>query len=64
LKPPAPPLLFRIVGKAKDGQVVTVGKYNTRAEAEADHARLKQEAYYRDLSIHEIPPAPAPPVES
>lgn len=60
MKAPLPPILFRIVGIAGDGQTVTLGKYRSQAEAEADHARFTKEAYYRNLSIQKVPP-PKPP---
>ena len=60
MKPPPPPILFRIIGKAGDGMTVTLGKYHSLAEAEQDHARLTSQAYYREIAIHEVVP-PAPP---
>ncbi len=61
MKTPPPPMLFRIVGKSRDGLVVTLGKYTTRDEAEQDLARLSKDAFYRDMKISAIaPPAPNP----
>lgn len=61
LKPPPPPLLFRIVGKSTDGITVTLGKYPSREEAEPDHARFVKQADYRDIAICEIPAPPQSP---
>lgn len=58
MKPPPPPILFRIVGKSRDGMTVTLGKYQTLVEAELDMVRLSRESFYRDLKIHEIVPPP------
>lgn len=61
MKTPPPPMLFRIVGKSRDGLVVTLGKYASRDEAEQDLARLTKDAFYRDMKIATItPPAPPP----
>lgn len=62
MKPPAEPLLFRLVATAPDGLVVTIGKYRSKAEAEEDHARHAASGYYRKLAIQNVPaPRPAEP---
>jgi hypothetical protein len=58
-KPPLPPLVWRLQAKAKDGQLVTIGKYRTREEADIDQARYTKEGYFRDITLQELPP-PAP----
>lgn len=58
MKPPPPPFILRITGKSRDGMIVTLGRYRTQAEADADHAQFKREGFYKDLQVHEIPPAP------
>lgn len=60
MKPPPAPFLWRIQAKAKDGQLVTLGKYRTREEADSDFARFQKDAQYRDMKLNEIPPPPAP----
>lgn len=60
-KVPPPPLLFRIIGNSGDGLVVTLGKYRTREEAEIDFARFKNDPYYRNVKLSEIPQPPAAP---
>lgn len=61
MKAPPPPFTLKITGKSRDGMVVTLGKYRTQAEADADHARLVKEGYYSNVQITELPP---PPVDS
>jgi hypothetical protein len=55
------PKLWRIRGKAGDGLVVTLGKYETEAEAQLDMVRLTESGGYRDLAIEALPPPPPPP---
>ncbi len=58
---PAAPKLWRIRGKARDGLVVTLGKYETEAEAQLDLQRLSDAGGYRDLAVEALPPPPPPP---
>lgn len=62
MKPPPAPFLWRIQATAKDGQLVTLGKYRTREEADTDFARYTKDNAYRNMKLNEIipPPAPAP----
>lgn len=55
-----PPKLWRVRGKAPDGLVVTLGRYETQPEAEADMERLAREGRYRKLELQAITPPPAP----
>ncbi len=55
------PKLWRIRGKAKDGLVVTLGRYETEAEAQTELQRLAREGQYRNLLLQPLaPPAPPP----
>lgn len=54
------PKLWRIRGKAKDGLVVTLGRYETEAEAQTELQRLAREGHYRNLELQALAP-PAPP---
>lgn len=51
---------WRVSGRSSDGKVVTLGKYDTEKEARADHERLIQEGFYRNVKTEEIPAAPVP----
>lgn len=53
-----PPKLWRIRGKARDGLVVTLGKYETEPEAEVDLERLTKSGGYRNLAVEALPPPP------
>jgi hypothetical protein len=59
-KPPPAPFLWRIQGIARDGQLVTLGKYRTREEADTDFARFEKDGHYRNMKLNEITPPPAP----
>ena len=61
MKPPPPPILFRIVGKSRDGRVVTLGRYATEEAAKPDLARFVKDAFYTDLKLNHIPQPPAAP---
>jgi hypothetical protein len=56
-----PPKLWRIRGKARDGLVVTLGKYATEPEAQLDLQRLTEDGGYRNLSLEALPPPPPQP---
>ena len=55
------PKLWRIVGKARDGLVVTLGRYETEPEAQNDLQRLTDEGSYRHLELQAITPPALPP---
>jgi len=55
------PKLWRIRGKARDGLVVTLGRYETEAEAQIDLQRLTEAGGYRNLEIQALAPPPPPP---
>jgi hypothetical protein len=58
------PKHWRVRAKAADGMMVTLGRYATAEEAEADCAKFAKEGRYRDLSVQPIAPAPvAPPAK-
>ncbi len=52
--------IWRLRGKAADGLVVTLGRYETTAEAEADLARMTVDGAYRNLVLQPLEPAPEP----
>ncbi len=54
--------IWRLRGKAGDGLVVTLGRYETTVEAEADLARMRVGGAYRDLVLQPLEPTvePAP----
>ena len=56
----ATPKLWRIRGKARDGLVVTLGKYETEPEAQLDLQRLTDAGDYRNLAVEALPPPPPP----
>ncbi len=58
------PKLWRIRGKASDGLVVTLGRYDTETQARTDLQRFAAEAVYRDLSVEPISPPSATPTSS
>ncbi len=54
------PKLWRIRGKARDGLVVTLGRYETEPEAQSDLQRLTEYGGYRHLEVQAItPPDPS-----
>ncbi len=55
------PKLWRIRGKARDGLVVTLGRYETEPQAQVDLQRLTQDGGYRNLELQAITPPPPPP---
>jgi len=61
--PTVVPKLWRVRGKARDGLVVTLGRYETEPEAQADLLRLTRSGSYRNLELQPIavqPPTSAP----
>ena len=58
---PTAPKLWRIRGKAGDGMVVTLGRYETEPEAQIDLQRLTESGGYRNLELEAIAPPPPPP---
>jgi hypothetical protein len=52
------PKLWRIRGKARDGLVVTLGKYETEREAQLDLQRFTKSGGYRNLVVEALPPPP------
>lgn len=59
-----PPKLWRVRGRASDGLMVTLGRYETLPEAQADLDRLKREGRYGELDLQaiEAPDVRQPPV--
>ena len=52
----AEPKRWRVRATASDGLAVTLGRYDTEEEAQADLARLSAEGNYRDLRVEPIAP--------
>jgi hypothetical protein len=52
---------FRVRGKNRDGDMVTLGSYRDEAEARARYNDLVKEGYYRLLSVQSLKPKPADP---
>lgn len=59
--PPRPvnPKRWRICAVAADGLRVTLGRYDTREEADADFRRLATSSAYRNVVIEPLAVAPA-----
>jgi hypothetical protein len=57
------PKRWRVQGKAPDGLTVTLGRYDTEDEANAECAKFVREGQYRDVRVAPIAPArdPLPP---
>ncbi len=51
---------WRIRGRSFDGQIVTLGKYDTESEAKVDHDRIVKEGFYRNVKLEGMPRSPAP----
>ena len=45
---------WRVRGRSSDSRIVTLGKYDTEAEAKADQARIIGEGFYRDVKVEQI----------
>ncbi len=56
----AAPKLWRIRGKARDGLIVTLGRYETEPEAQFDLQRLTLGGDYRNLEIQALAPPATP----
>jgi len=52
------PKLWRIRGRAPDGLVVTLGRYETEPDAQVDLQRLTESGGYRNLELQAIIPRP------
>ena len=50
---------FRVRGENRDGETVTLGKYNEEREAKSRYDELVEEGYYRNLRVQHIKPKPA-----
>ncbi len=55
--------IWRLRGKARDGLMVTLGRYETTVEAEADLARMTVAGGYRNLALEALEPVPQPEPE-
>ncbi len=51
---------WRIRGRASDGQVVTLGKYDTQSEAKVEHDKIVAEGSYRNVRLEQITTPSAP----
>ena len=62
----APPKIwrFRIRGVSGDGTTVTLGRFDSEEEAQAQYDRLVDEGYYRKLKVRPMDPPPPVPVEA
>lgn len=49
---------FRVRGKNRDGEMVTLGSYKTEREAKARHDALVEEGYYQRLRVQPLKPKP------
>ncbi len=58
------PKHWRLRGRAADGLMVTLGRYDTEEEAQADSKRLAVSGAYRDLVIQPLEAKPAPETDS
>lgn len=54
------PKLWRVQGKATDGLVVTLGRFDTQEQANLEAERLISEAAYRDVVVQAIIPTTPP----
>ena len=51
---------FRVRGKNRDGETVTLGKYNEEREAKSRYDELVEAGYYRNLRVlQHLKPKPA-----
>ena len=50
-KVPPPPKDWRIQGNSPEGLTVTLGRYNSKAEADPDLSRLTADGFYTNLRI-------------
>ena len=56
------PKLWRLRATATDGLVVTLGRYETAEQANADCAKMTEQGGYRNLAVQPIVPRPDPAV--
>jgi hypothetical protein len=49
-----------VQGKATDGLIVTLGRFDTQEQADVEAQRLIAEAAYRDIVVQAIIPPPQP----
>ena len=49
---------FRVRGKNRDGEMVTLGRYETEREATAHYDALVEEGYYQHLRVQPLKPKP------
>lgn len=54
------PKLWRLRATAADGLIVTLGRYATAEEADADRGKVALQGKYRNLAVQPIAPGPAP----
>ncbi len=50
-KAPPPPKDWRIQGTSPEGLTVTLGRYNSKAEADPDFSRLSADGFYTQIRI-------------
>ena len=50
------PKLWCVRGKAADGLMVTLGRFETSEEAQAEHDKIALRNEYRELSVQPIAP--------
>ena len=55
-----PPKYWRVRATAADGLIVTLGRYATAEEADADCGKFALLGEYRDLAVQPIAPRPEP----
>lgn len=54
------PKHWRLRATAADGLIVTLGRYATAEEADAECGRFALQGKYRNLAVQPIAPGPAP----
>jgi hypothetical protein len=55
------PKFWRVRATAADGVTVTLGRYETAEQADADRANFAAQGGYRDLAVEPIEQKPEPP---
>ncbi len=45
---------WRIRGRSSDNKIVTLGKYDTEADARVEHDKIVAEGFYRNVKIEQI----------
>ena len=56
-----PPKHWRLRATAPDRTTVTLGRYETAEQAQADRASFVAQGLYRDITVEPIEPKPDPP---